>query len=354
MKKIFLLTVLLILLPQIVFGQLIDKSVATIKLAKTETITQKQFKRIIQSYEKRMGRTFSVTQRKQLLEQLIDEKLVLQAAEKAGISVSDGEIKQGLQQVKLITAEAQLGTRISDEQYQKMVEAQESQTGLSWESLMEQVKNQAIIQKYIRQEQSPLGDSLKKPTDEEILDFYEENRASYVSPEMIKIKQVLVITQGISEASARKYKAKIDEIYDKIVNKGSSFDEFNEVYVEGQTEKIGGLSISVWQRDDEQNKTIYGKEFFNKLFKMKEGSLSAVLKSNVGYHIVQNLEKIPFKTLELDDKIPPKNVQTVKEQIAAGLEQRVAGELFQQASAEVVEDLRKTAMIKVYDKNLDW
>lgn len=354
MRKSFYIGIFFLLFPGIIFGQLIDKSVATIKLTKTETITQKQFKRTIEAYEKRLGQTFSVDERKRFLDQLIDEKLVLQAAARDGISVTDAEIKQSLQKVKLVMAELQLGTKISDEQFKNLVKAQEKQSGVTWDELMLEVENQALIQKYIQQTQGPKLKEVRQPKESEIQDYYEENRGDFISPEMIRIKQIVVITQGVPGTLAAKYKEKIDEIYDNVNKGGASLDEFSEIYIEGKSEKIGGLSIGIWQRDDEKNKAIYGKEFYSKIFKLKDGGLSTVLKSNVGYHIVYILEKIPFQTLELDDKIPPKNNQSVRDQIKAALAQQLANEVYQQVSSELVKELRKTAMIKVFDANLDW
>jgi parvulin-like peptidyl-prolyl isomerase len=342
------------LIQGLVFGQLIDKSVATYKLTKTEIITLKQFQRTIAAYEQRVGRAFTAAERKQFLEQLIDEKLVLQAAGRDGVTVTDGEVKQSLQQIKLVMAEMQLGTKISDDQFMQLIKAQEAQSGVTWDDLMEEVESQALIQKYVQQKQGALLKSVKEPSESEIQDYYDENRANFISPEMMRIKQLVVITQGMPGSVTEKYKAKIDDIYAEITKKGASLDQFSDIYIEGQSEKIGGLSIGIWQRDDEKNKAIYGKDFYTKLFKMKDGALSAVIKSNVGYHIVQILEKIPFKTLALEDKIPPKNVSTVREQIKVALAQQNANELYQQASAALVKEIRKTAMVKIYDENLAW
>ena len=326
---------------------------ATVKLTKTEAITQKQFRNMVEEYEKRMGRQLTMDERKQLLQKLIDEKLVLQAAIRDGITVSDAEVNQGLQQTKLVF-EMQLGKKITDDQFKKLIEAQQEQIGYTWDRLMDEVKNTVTMQKYVQQKQAPQLKDIKKPTNEEITSYYEENRASFISPEMIKVKQIAVITQGLPAEIAEKYKKKIDEIYDKIINKGASLDDFFEIYIEGQKEKIGGLDISVWQRDDEKKKALFGKDFFTDIFKAKAGSLSGVVKSNIGYHIYQILEKIPFQTLGLDDKIPPQNTQTVRDKIAAALQQKTIMDKSQKLLEDMVAELKKTAVIKIMENNLNW
>jgi len=341
MKKLILISILSTFLLAAGFAQSIDKTMATVKLTKTEAITQKQFKKMVEDYEKRIGRAFTMDERKQLLQKLVDEKLVQQAAVKDGITVSDAEANQGLQQTKLVF-EMQLGKKITDEQFKKLIESQETQIGYSWDRMMEEVKNTVLMQKYVHQKQAPQLKDLKKPTNAEIVAYYEENRANFISPEMIKVKQILVVTQGLSADIAEKYKKKIDEIYDKIVNKGASFDDYFEVYIEGQKDKIGGLDIGVWQRDDEKKKALYGKDFFADIFKIKAGGISNVVKSNIGYHFYQILEKIPFQTLGLDDKIPPQNTQTVREKISTALEQNIIMEMSQKLLEELVVELKKT------------
>lgn len=349
MKKILFLTGLLLCLQSAVFAQIIDKPVATLKLSKTEAITLKQFKKTIQAFEQQSAKPLTLDDRKKVLDALIDEKLLLQAAGQEGISVSDAEIKQGIQKVKL-SIEMQMKRQITDDQFKQVVESQ----GVAFSRLEEQVANQVIAEKFVSGKQARYLKDVKKPGDAEVSAYYEENRTEFVSPEMIRIKQIMILTKGIGDELAQKYKQKIDTVYKDVVSKGKSFDDYWEIYVDGTPEKVGGFNIDVWRRDDSNKKVTYGKDFFDTVFKLKPGDLSPVLKSEVGYHIIQVVEKIPFKTLQLNDKIPPQNTVTVKDQIQAVLAQKQQIELSKKALDEILKDIKKRAVIKIFDKNLEW
>jgi len=355
MRKLFLIIILSTFCFTYAFSQNIDKTVATVKLTKTEAITQKQFQKIVTDYEKKLGRELVIDERKQILNTMIDEKLILQAAIRDNVTVSTAEINQGLQQAKQLI-EMQIGKRITDDQFKKLIEAQQSQIGYTWDKLMSEVENSVLVQKYVQQKQGAQLKDVKKPSEDEVASYYEENRSNFVSPEMAKVKQIVVVTQGKSADVVDKYKKKIDEIYDKIVNKGGSMDDYFEVFIEGQPDRIGSLDIGVWLRenDDKKRKELYGTEFFNNVFKMKTGAISQVLRSNIGYHIVYVIEKIPFKTLALNDKIPPNNTDSVKDKIAAALQQNAMMQLSQKLQQDLVNELKKTAAIKITEQYLTW
>ena len=67
---------------------------AVVKLNKNESISLKQIKTRVEMYEKQRGSVLSVDDRKKVLDALIQEKLVLQAAQKSGISITDSQIEQ--------------------------------------------------------------------------------------------------------------------------------------------------------------------------------------------------------------------------------------------------------------------
>ena len=65
----------------------IDKTVATIKLVKTEAISQRQLKSDVESLQKASGTTFSSEQIKQVLDARINSLLFVQYCEREKISV---------------------------------------------------------------------------------------------------------------------------------------------------------------------------------------------------------------------------------------------------------------------------
>ena len=220
----------------------------------------------------------------------------------------------------------------------------------------EQIKDRLTVDKLIAQEQKPLVDSVKVPTEDEIRDFYESNRTKYpiVSPEMVRFKQILLVTTGLAATDLERARAKTEEIY-RALQSGAPFDQHQEVFLDGpQGSKIGGLSFETWRRDDETKKVTYGRDFFDTLFSLDGGRRSGIVRSNVGFHIVEVIQKIPFAVLGLDEKIPPQDARTVREYISGLLLQRKRAEAVQRATEDLVKKLRQEADIKVEYEALAW
>jgi len=77
---------------------------ATVKLIRTEIITEQAFKQDVQKLEAAMGRALTEEERKKLLDDKINEILFLQMCERDGIRITDSELEAYINQMK-----AQLG-----------------------------------------------------------------------------------------------------------------------------------------------------------------------------------------------------------------------------------------------------
>ena len=77
-----------------VFAQSDLQVLAVVKLNKNESITLKQLRTRCDAYGKQIGRALTVEERKQVLETIIDETLIVQAAVKAGVSVPDSYVDE--------------------------------------------------------------------------------------------------------------------------------------------------------------------------------------------------------------------------------------------------------------------
>jgi len=348
-KTIGIILFFIIILCQ-VYSEVIDKPVARIKLTKTEIIYLSEFKDIIDSMEVKMKRPISLKDRKVVLDKLIDEKLLIQAAKSENITVTKSEIDAKIKQIKQLL-ELQEGRKYTDAEFKERVLKQAS--GTTWDEFLEQVENSVIQEKYLMETKGADFQKVAKPSEEQIKDYYKKNRRIFVSPEMIKFKQIFILTKGVSDEKKKLYRQKADEIYNDLL-KGGTFDNYSEVYVKGSTSKIGSIYIETWQIEEESLKVTYGENFFDDVFELAEGALSNVLESKVGLHIMKIIKKYPFKTLELDDKIPPQFVTTVREKIEEALKQKTEMEAYQDAYLQLVEELRKKADIKIYEENLTW
>ena len=95
MKKIIAVLSVLVLTTLALFAQSADMTqIAVVKLNKNEFITLKQLKARCLISEKEVGRNLTVDERKEVLDTLIKETLMVQAAAKAGINISDSAVDQ--------------------------------------------------------------------------------------------------------------------------------------------------------------------------------------------------------------------------------------------------------------------
>ncbi len=349
MKRLSVLGALLALAAALASAQ-IDPTVARVKLTKVEVITQKQFRQMVEKLEEGLKQPLSREQRLQYLDALVDEKVLLQAAERERVRATSAEVERTVEMYKQEFAR-QLGRSrpLSDSEIRELMKQQ----GTSYERFVEQITNKITVEKLVAKEQKPLLDSVKEPSDEDIRDYYSSNRTRFVSPEMVRFKQILLLTTGLPPADADRARARAEEIY-RAIQAGTPFDKFQEVFLDGSTARIGGLNFDVWRRDDEKKRVTYGRTFFDALFDAKGGQVIGVLQSNAGYHIVEIIEQIPFAVLGLEDRIPPQNAATVRDQITTLLRQSRRMEVVKQATEELTKKLRAEAEIRIDESLLAW
>jgi hypothetical protein len=81
MKKILIGSILLFFVFTVLSGEVIDQPVARVKLTKTDIIYQARFMKFVEKYEKQMNKKITLEEKKQVLDKLIEEKLLVQAAQ---------------------------------------------------------------------------------------------------------------------------------------------------------------------------------------------------------------------------------------------------------------------------------
>ena len=208
MKKIALTLMILLLAGASVFAQSDLQVLAVVKYNKSESITVKQLKSRCEIYKKQLNRALTVEEKKSTLDALINEKLVLQAAQKDGITIPDSSVNQYFeqamsQQVGRQVTEKQLSDLIKQSQGITLDELLVQQMGMTTAEYKAFLKNQLIMQQYVVKSSQ---DALAKvsPSDDEIRLFYESNKSSFVWNDIIKI--LMVVTEKGSDPDASKNK----------------------------------------------------------------------------------------------------------------------------------------------------
>ncbi|MBO5401211.1 MAG: peptidyl-prolyl cis-trans isomerase [Spirochaetaceae bacterium] len=338
--------VLIILAIFLVFGTLFAQNdlqpLATIKLNKTESVTLKQLKARCEVYKKQTGLTsFTLDQKKEILDALIDEKLILQAAAKQGISLTDSQT----QELYLKSLANQVGAAITEQQFASIVK---EQTGLSLDDFFQSqlamtvveyktfLKNQYIAQQYVAMlKQSEIAQI--SATDAEVRDYYDMNQSTFFQSDILKLFLVIV-PKTTPNASA-----KAQELLDSF--NGKATDAKMEALkasakAEG-TYQAGDMYVS----KNATAATQLGIDYTEllQLFKMSTGDFSELSETSTDYQFFISRGITPAKLLTLSDVIQPDSVVTVYEYIRENLTAQKQTMYFSQAVQEVTDSLRVPA-----------
>lgn len=146
-------------------------------------------------------------------------------------------------------------------------------------------------------------------SDAQLQQEYRDNADSYRLPERVRVRHILIKTQGKPKEDAPKLKAKAEDIL-KQLQHGGNFAELAKKNSEdpGSAEKGGELGWIV------HGQTV--PNFEKTAFSLKPGELSGIIDTEYGYHIIQAEEKQEARTQSFDD-VKGQILLEMKKQIAA-------------------------------------
>lgn len=335
----------------VAFAQVIDRPAATVNLTQPQYISVSQLDQRVNQVEairRQAGLPIPADAKMQVLDSMIAEILIDQAATKAKISVTQTEINDVLAQQQR-SAEVQLGP-ITEQQFQTVVE---QQTGLTWSEYLKQINKQLLEQKYITQEKQSVLNDIPTPTEQQIQEQYSQIATQLTNPEIIRFSQIYLDTRNLNAADKEKAQKLANKIYQEYENGQATFNQLVQEYTNDQAARYNGGDFGYLARNDARAVQLFGQHFMNELFALPVGQVSPPLQSNIGYHIVKVTEHYPPKLLTLSDPISPANKTTVREYISNMITQQEKAQAFQKAVNEIVAKLKKEADITIYKQNIN-
>jgi parvulin-like peptidyl-prolyl isomerase len=286
------------------------------------------------------GRTLSAEDKRKLrleiLNLMIDEKLIIQAAEQERISVSDNELNNYFQQIRSGMAQS-AGRRPTEAEFASIIKGQ---TGMELPAYRDLVRKQLIAQQYLRLKKPNLESSVKAPTEAEIQDTYNLYKAQYVQPDTVRFSYIQV---PVAAGAASADKARARETADRMSRDiGSSPAKFDEAVVRGQTQGAGYISEEGrYLPRNPQLLNSVGQDFLNVAFSLPQGAISGVIETPQGFLIIKITGTYEMKTLTLNDVLlQPGPPMTVREQISQTLTQQRLQEAAMKAQEEIIAELR--------------
>ncbi len=343
-KKIIIMLSFLGCITNISAESAFNPIVAQVKLFRTHQIKLNYLEEKLALAEKQHKQEMTDEEKDQVLDSIINNELIMQAAAREGIIISESQIMDMLKQ--------QAGANATDQQIKEAVAAQYK---LPWDEVLKGLVYQFTLQEYIKKAGA---DDLKKleapPTQEEILSFYNSNKAKFVNPDMVRVKHIYFSTQGKTEEEAKAAKKLADDSMVQIKQGKKTFEELVQEVSEDKYSAANGGILGLLTRDNQTHIQLLGNNFLDTVFNLPMEGIHGVYQSNSGYHIVVITEKRSARFLKLTDPIDPSTPDTVAQYIGQNLQKQKVNQAFAQVTEKVIEELRKEAVIKIIDKNIPW
>jgi len=250
--------------------------------------------------------------RKDVLEELISAELLYQEAKKAGLGDLGKAIDEQYENIKKGFA--------SEEEFKKALKERD----VSEKELKDDVEKGVYISTFL--EKNIYNNIVV--TDAEKKEEYEKNKDKLDIPEHVRASHILIRTEpGTSEDDKNAAKEKIDELRKKALA-GEDFAELAKANSNDGSASNGG-DLGYFRRGD------MVKPFEDAAFALQNGETSEVIETQFGCHIIRLTDRKEAHTLTYSE-------------VEKDIESFVSNRHRNEELGKFVEDLRKSAKIKIY------
>lgn len=209
-----------------------------------------------------------------VLNQLIQDKLILSEAKKAGIKAEDDEVDARVSKI----IREKFG---SEEKFREMLALQ----NVSLNEMRDSLRSEIIKSKIVREK---VGYKVII-TPSEVRQYYDQHITEFVEPEKIEVLNILIRKKeadgGISEESIKKVKS--------LLNDGQDFEEVAKKYSESPNAKNGG-NMGFIKRGE------MIKEIDDAIFALPAGGVSDIVETPIGYHVFKITQIVPAISKDFD------------------------------------------------------
>ncbi len=293
--------------------------------------------------------------KEEVLNQMIIEQLLLQAAKEQNIKVKDSEVNESIMEIKKRFQKDASGKDLTEKEAQKAFNDELKKEGLTYKQFENRIKDQLAVKKMI---DSVAREKAKAPTKEQTQQLYDDIRVlmkgeqaevkklsrerlelaaplaaklTQLTAEQIKLSPVFVkVDKNATQANWKLKEKEAKDIKKKIASGKITFTEAIEKFSDDKTPlAAGGEMILI--------RGLMPKDFDDKVFNVKVGEISDPIKTEDGYYVIRVNEKKAKKDF------------TYKE-IEPELARFLAAAEMQKANIEFLNSLKDKAEIKVMVK----
>jgi peptidyl-prolyl cis-trans isomerase D len=190
--------------------------------------------------------------------------------------------------------------------------------------------------KYLLVEESRLREALK-PSAGEVRSYFEAHKSEFATSERVHAAHILIKSASDAKPADDAAARKKAEDLAARAKKGEDFAELARKNSEDPGSKDKGGDLSNFGRG------MMTKPFEDAAFSMAPGEIRGPIKTSFGYHVIKLLEKVPPGTMALDEATPRINSALAQSAVKAASARRAEALEKSISKSSSDEDLRKLA-----------
>jgi peptidyl-prolyl cis-trans isomerase SurA len=205
----------------------------------------------------------------QQMRRLIERRLQQQAAEQHGITVTEAELRQALEDIKTRNRFA------SDEALARALTAE----GMTMEAYRQQLRTELLVAKLVNREVR----STVVVSTEEAQHYYEQHADDFSLPERVRLRQIFLAAPADNAEEHASKRAKAQAILEQL-RSGGDFDQLARRYSNSPEAREGGLLgwFTPGSLMPQLDRAAFG---------LQNGQISDLIESPLGWHILKMEER---------------------------------------------------------------
>lgn len=216
--------------------------------------------------------------RREAMDMMIEQQLLIQAADAKGIEVTDEEVDAELAKIREpFNDDIEFQLRLDTESY-------------TLESFRAHLRDMIAAKRYLDE----LRLEAMEVTDEELEKYYRDNERRLTLPEQVHVRHILLSWKPLGQPDDRKaLYEQMEAIREKAVS-GEDFAELAKEYSDDSTRMHGG-DVGFFHRGQ------MVPAFENAAFALQPGEISGIVETPFGLHIIKLEERKEARLLPLDE-----------------------------------------------------
>jgi peptidyl-prolyl cis-trans isomerase C len=251
-----------------------------------EAVSKTEFDRAVGALEARNGGPVPAEQRdrilREVLDQLVSYKLLIQESRARKIAAADAEVDERIKEIQKQFP--------SEEAFKQMLTSRKT----TLDQVRSDIRQDITVQKLIANE---ITDKVAvKP--EQVTDFYAKNPDQFKQPERVRASHILImVPKGADGAAKTAARTKAADIL-KDVKAGKDFAALAKEHSQDPGSAQNGGDLGFFQQGQ-----MVGP-FNDVAFKLAPGSVSDLVETEFGFHIIKVAEKQTARTVPLEEVRP--------------------------------------------------